>query len=49
MVREGKHTLIVVLHALFDGIGRFPEYSLPYLGVNGHESGEKLYLSLWSF
>lgn len=48
MVRDGKHTLIVVLHALLDGIGRFPKHSLPYLGVNGHEGGEKFYLSFGS-
>ena len=43
-----KHTLIVVLHALLNGVGRFPKYGSPYLGMDGHEGGEKLYLSLWS-
>ena len=45
--KDQRRTLVIILHALLDGIGWFSKYGPPYLGVNGHEGREKLYFSLW--
>ena len=46
-LKDETRTFVVVFHAFLDGIRRFPKYSSPNLGVDGHESREEFNLPLW--